>query len=423
MDSNLISKLNVNGTTYDIVDNNTITSINGKTGAIGASDIAAVLTADGYKLTDTDTNTARLKVQDTSNRKIATSENTDKYIQFTGGTNKVTVTDGTNSFDVTFTPSITNNVTGSGLTADKIVLGNGNSTVKTSSKAIVTSLGSDNTTVPTSKAVKDAIAGLSGAMHFIGTVSSLPTAATNDSYTNGDVILVDNKEYVRSGKTSSAAGSWVELGDEGSYALKNTTVTGTGVLGGGGALSSNQTITHNTSGVTAATYGPSANVDGSTSTSVTINVPQITVDSYGHVTSVTDRTLTCKNNTYTVGNKALKVSSNSGTATQAITTNESSSDRTLKIAGDGTYITGAVSGSSNAAVVTLSHANPTADANSELTASISGTAGTYAKDTEYTVLTGVKAQRDAKGHITGLTYTAQKIKDTNNTYTGYNIAF
>jgi hypothetical protein len=52
-----------------------------------------------------------------------------------------------------------------------------------------------------------------------------------------------------------------------------------------------------------------------------------------------------------------------------------------------------------------------------LTAAISGTAGSYAKDTEYTVLTGVKAQRDAKGHVTGLTYTAQKIKDTNTTYT------
>ena len=38
------------------------------------------------------------------------------------------------------------------------------------------------------------------------------------------------------------------------------------------------------------------------------------------------------------------------------------------------------------------------------------------KDTEYTVLTGVNAQRDAKGHVTGLTYTAQKIKDTNTTY-------
>lgn len=59
------------------------------------------------------------------------------------------------------------------------------------------------------------------------------------------------------------------------------------------------------------------------------------------------------------------------------------------------------------------HYTPTAASGSELTAKISGTAGAYAKDTEYTVLTGVKAQRDAKGHVTGLTYTAQKIKDTN----------
>lgn len=62
------------------------------------------------------------------------------------------------------------------------------------------------------------------------------------------------------------------------------------------------------------------------------------------------------------------------------------------------------------------HYAPSADSNSELTAAISGTAGTYALNTEYTVLTGVKAQRDAKGHVTGLTYTAQKVKDTNTTY-------
>ena len=63
------------------------------------------------------------------------------------------------------------------------------------------------------------------------------------------------------------------------------------------------------------------------------------------------------------------------------------------------------------------HYSPTADKGSELTATLPGEAGAYAKDTEYTVLTGVKAQRDAKGHVTGLTYTAQKIKDTNTTYT------
>ena len=59
------------------------------------------------------------------------------------------------------------------------------------------------------------------------------------------------------------------------------------------------------------------------------------------------------------------------------------------------------------------HYPPTADSGAELTATLSGTAGAYAKDKEYTVLTGVKAQRDAKGHVTGITYAAQKIKDTN----------
>ena len=41
------------------------------------------------------------------------------------------------------------------LTADKIILGDGTKTVKTSSKGIVTTLGTDDTSIPTSKAVKD----------------------------------------------------------------------------------------------------------------------------------------------------------------------------------------------------------------------------------------------------------------------------
>ena len=62
------------------------------------------------------------------------------------------------------------------------------------------------------------------------------------------------------------------------------------------------------------------------------------------------------------------------------------------------------------------HYTPAADAESEITGTLSGTAGAYAKDTVYTVLTGVKAQRDEKGHVVGLTYTAQNVKDTNTTY-------
>ena len=51
-------------------------------------------------------NTARLQVSDTTNKRINTKESTGNYIQFTGGTNKFTVGDGTNSFDVSVTPSI-----------------------------------------------------------------------------------------------------------------------------------------------------------------------------------------------------------------------------------------------------------------------------------------------------------------------------
>ena len=51
-------------------------------------------------------NTARLQVSDTTNRRINTKESTGNYIQFTGGTNKFIVGDGTSSFDVSVTPSI-----------------------------------------------------------------------------------------------------------------------------------------------------------------------------------------------------------------------------------------------------------------------------------------------------------------------------
>lgn len=56
-----------------------------------------------------------------------------------------------------------------------------------------------------------------------------------------------------------------------------TTITGGGVLGGGGAIGAgNQVITHDTAAVTPGTYGDDT------------NVPQITVDQYGHVTAVAD---------------------------------------------------------------------------------------------------------------------------------------
>lgn len=56
-----------------------------------------------------------------------------------------------------------------------------------------------------------AVAGLSGAVHFIGVKESLPTSGAN-----GDICIVGNKEYVYSTSDSK----WHELGDETIYAVK-----------------------------------------------------------------------------------------------------------------------------------------------------------------------------------------------------------
>lgn len=56
-----------------------------------------------------------------------------------------------------------------------------------------------------------AVAGLSGAVHFVGVKESLPTSGNN-----GDICIVGNKEYVYSTSDSK----WHELGDETIYAVK-----------------------------------------------------------------------------------------------------------------------------------------------------------------------------------------------------------
>lgn len=55
---------------------------------------------------------------------------------------------------------VNNVATGSSLTADKILLGDGNSAIKASSIGIVNTIGADNTTIPTSSAIKTYVTGL-----------------------------------------------------------------------------------------------------------------------------------------------------------------------------------------------------------------------------------------------------------------------
>ena len=139
--------------------------------------------------------------------------------------------------------------------------------------------------------------GLSNALHFIGVKDAIPTSGT---YTNGDVILVGNKEYVYSNS------AWVELGDESSFALKTITISGANGLTGSGTLAGNITLSH-----------ADTSSQGSVSASGRRYITGVTLDGYGHVTGLTTGTETVTDTHYTT---KLFATGSSGTA-HAATTN------------------------------------------------------------------------------------------------------
>lgn len=107
------------------------------------------------------------------------------------------------------------------LTHDKISDWDTELAKKQDTLTIADSYNAETNPVATKKTVTDAVAGLSGAMHFIGqstTDPTLPAGPTIEgvaSYAAGDVVTFGTKEYVK-----DKAGTWVLLGDEGSYAVK-----------------------------------------------------------------------------------------------------------------------------------------------------------------------------------------------------------
>lgn len=231
---------------------------------------------------------------DATNDKITISAtNTNTTYTFKGGTNQFTVTPSNGTAQtVSVTPSIANNVTGSDLTANTIILGNGNSGVKKSGKTIVTTLGSDDTTLPTSKAVKAAIDALPEPMIFKGTlgtngtITSLPAAAaSNEGYTY-KVITAGTyaSQYAKTGDVFISNGSsWnlIPSGDEPSGTVTNI-ATGTGLTGG--PITSSGTISH-------ADTSSQASVSNSGRT----YIQSITLDGMGHVTGITSATETLAN--------------------------------------------------------------------------------------------------------------------------------
>ena len=131
------------------------------------------------------------------------------------------------------------------------------------------------------------------------------------------------------GNCSGSSGSCTGNAATATQFSANKSVTLTGDVTGTASSKAgwNVATTLANSGVTAGTYGPSADVTGNNN--ATISVPEITVDEKGRVTSVTNRTLTCKNNTYSVYNKTLTIQKN-GTNVATFTSN-SNTDVTANI--------------------------------------------------------------------------------------------
>lgn len=146
----------------------------------------------------------------------------------------------------TITPSMVNAVVANGA----ITAATKNSLVKYDAKGLVTSgvaagtaatkdvateaIGtSANDNLVTGSQVKtyvdSAVAGLAGAMHFVGVSTTDPKGTTgatvigHTKWSAGDVVIYGNKEFVLD-KAENKAANWHELGDESIYAVKGSIV-------------------------------------------------------------------------------------------------------------------------------------------------------------------------------------------------------
>ena len=326
--------------------------------------------------------------------------------QVTGLENDLAAKQDTLTFEGTYDAS-TNKVATQSTISDAITALN-LGTAATSDVATSAITDSDSSSDLTTKAqvaayVVNRTAGLTGAMHFKGvaTVAITDGSTTDPTITGytwankqaGDVVIYGAKEFVWTGS------AWEELGDEGSHVLNTVTVTGSDGLTGGGALSSNQTITH------AIPTGAAASTKGTSGGRTYIQT--ITTDKFGHITGTTTASETVTDTTYTFAegsvNGQFTVTPSGGSAQQVT-----------------------VHGLNNAAYkdvsTSISTASTTDDAKvptiaavkglvSDLDSSVSATA---ASGNVYSVLTGV-TQTDGK--LTSKTeVTLSKIAKTGSIY-------
>lgn len=269
---------------------------------------------------------------------------TNTTYSFSGGTNGFTVTpSGGTAQTVSVTPSITNNVTYSG------------------------------TPTAANVAIFDSTAGVIKASGFtIG--KSVPA----------DALFTDNNTW-RQIKVNGTS----KIGSSSSTALN----IANGALTTATWADSSLKIDHNAPATSPeGSYGPTADVSGSNG--ATIKVPQITVDAYGHVTGVSEKTFTAVN-TYTDTWRQIKVNGSSKLS--------STSNTALDI------INGALT------TATWSNSKLKIDHNAPA-ASPAGTYGPSAAATDGTSATTFNVPQitvDAYGHVTAISNKTW----TSNTYT------
>ena len=119
----------------------------------------------------------------------------------TSGNTIISISKGDNH-EVKYTKG--NRLTGSGLTADTILLGNGGYAVKTSSKKLESTLTNDDTKVPTSKAVyteiQEVLKIANAAMTLVGTLGDSASGATHTSLnTASEEQLGDAYKVIKAG--------------------------------------------------------------------------------------------------------------------------------------------------------------------------------------------------------------------------------
>ena len=175
--------------------------------------------------------------------------------------------------------SNTGTVTGSSLTADKVVLGNGGTAIKNSTYGISTTApasGSDDTTLPTSKAVYSAITtALTSVLKYKGTIGTGGTVTSLPAtHSVGDVYVVS--------VSGTYAGKACEVGD---YILCKTAGTSANNAHWDVVNGENQVDNKSASLASAGSSATIATVDG---TNITISTPAswTGVDKTGTLTGV-----------------------------------------------------------------------------------------------------------------------------------------